>query len=339
MTAVREMLHANPRPLEPAMGTARARLDREMTARHPAPRRIARPLRWSLAGTGVLAVAVAAVLGLGAVRPAPPAGEPASARDILLAAAESAARAPAETGTYWHVKRLVTTQFRVPAGYQVTNRQVYEAWYGAQSWSGHRNLGTKPSTPADEEAWRRDGSPTEWGPTILSGGGTEPTLHKTLTTYLGESEVTPDELRTLPADPARLKEWLTRRIWAQGGIGTEQNASSQLFWTLGELLAETPAEPGVRAAAFRLLADTPGVRAAGPVEDERGRAGTAIAYESEGVRGEIVIDEASMRILSHGRSYPETSPNTPKRAPITTQKTLVLTAEWSNEEPAPPTGP
>ncbi|MEJ3745683.1 hypothetical protein WEI85_20620 [Actinomycetes bacterium KLBMP 9797] len=67
----------------------------------------------------------------------------------------------------------------------------------------------------------------------------------------------------------------------------------------------TPAAPAVRAAAFRPLADTPGVRAEGQVQDARGRTGPRIAYETQGELGEIVIDEAAVQILSHSRSYPD----------------------------------
>jgi hypothetical protein len=350
ITAVRELLHSDTTSSPESMAVARARLNEAIRtdAAGPLPvrRRVTRPLRWSLAGTGLLAAAVAAavVMGSGTAPPPKTSPVPASAQQILLAAATRAEQAPAQTGSYWHVKSVINQQFQVPAGYNVTTRVVNESWNpvrsGDQSWWGQLKLGTHPSTPADVEAWRADGSPTQWRVLFidLKAEPQKASLIRTTgaNSYLGENEVSLADVRQLPTDPEQLRAWLVRRIMAQGGIDSEQMVQSELFGAIVQLLAETPASPAVRAAAFRLLAATPNVHNEGEVRDELGRAGIRIVYGVGADSGEMVIDPTGPQILSHkGTGTPSTS----RGGVRVVDATLILTAGWTNDKPQQPTAP
>lgn len=348
MTGVRDLLYADLSPQEDGMVAARARLAEAMAGNRPAPRRRrVVPLRWSLAGTGVLAAAVAAALALGSGPPPPAQAPPApaqalTAQQFLLAAAERAERAPATSGRYWRVKWVMNATFQVPAGYNVTQGTVMEEWTGIQNWSGSLRLGAHPSTPADEAAWRSDGSPTEWkffGRTVLAA----PERAKLIKvpnggTYLGENEVTLAEIRQLPTNPEQLRAWLERRIWAQGGIDSEKTVRANLFGAVVNLLATTPASPALRAAAFRLLAATPGVRIEGEVRDQLGRVGTRVVYNVPDAEHtvEMVIDPDGPQVLA---SDSTAKPATGAREIRVAVDSLYITAEWTDSNPIPPTAP
>ncbi|MFD2357655.1 hypothetical protein ACFSTC_62830 [Nonomuraea ferruginea] len=52
--------------------------------------------------------------------------------------------------------------------YALLETSVSEEWAtpAGKAWNGYRELATRPESPADKKAWRRDGSPTQWGKTI-----------------------------------------------------------------------------------------------------------------------------------------------------------------------------
>ncbi|MGW5548497.1 CU044_5270 family protein, partial [Streptomyces sp. NPDC003998] len=86
---------------------------------------------------------------------------------------------------------------------------------------------------------------------------------------VGTGGLTWDQLTRLPTSPAALRERL------QPYAEPQQDPSQAVFVTVGELLA-SPAPPKVRAALFRMAAQLPGVRVAGPATDSTGRHGTAV---------------------------------------------------------------
>ena len=55
---------------------------------------------------------------------------------------------------------------RAPNTYSIVDRVVQEQWIARdpaeKSWSGHRSLGSRPRTEADQQAWREAGSPAWW---------------------------------------------------------------------------------------------------------------------------------------------------------------------------------
>lgn len=332
-------------------------------------------LRWSFLGTGLVGAAAASVLAVSVISappgtqvgdPPPVGGQPGAAdsiiagatpvtaRDILLAAATRAEQAPAESGKYWHVKTLdVFGPQRVSTdsdGYRLLRRVVNESWDASDpqeaSWTGRRDFGVRPYSAADEQAWRAAGSPTEWtldtdGPNklILSTRPGEGTLTKDTDAprYLEDlGQLSLEQVRLLPDEQGALRAWVTSRIQAEMGAAAGSAASDQLlFGFLSRMLLDTPAPPQVRAAAFRILADVPGVHSLGAVTDESGRSGQGVEFRSDSTTVRLIVDPSAHRLLGTKTSSMPKGPN----APVKESSTLVLMAQWSDAAPQLPTLP
>ncbi|GIF75288.1 CU044_5270 family protein [Asanoa siamensis] len=229
------------------------------------------------------------------------------ANRLLLAAAERNAVAPAVSGRYLHLQ----TEFgrAAPAtgaggGYTVVERTLSQYWLASpgagRSWVMVQSLGAKPATAADEDAWRRAGAPnvvevSRPKPARLSiapgktfGNPVDPQQ----LFGIGNQSMTVAEVGKLPTDPTALREALLARF--DGGGGDMPTDRGQ--WLLGvtaSLLVDMPTTNAVRAAAFRLLADLPGVRGLGAVRDVRGRAGQAVAF----IQDSPVIGSFEVRLI------------------------------------------
>ncbi|MGK5637914.1 hypothetical protein ACSNOK_06280 [Streptomyces sp. URMC 126] len=101
-----------------------------------------------------------------------------------------------------------------------------------------------------------------------------------------------NDFANLPADPKALKEKF-------GYQGPKENDMSLggYFFSIENVLAQSPAPSRVRAAFADLLASTPGVRAVGTVKDTKGRTGTGIDYISENQRFRLILDQRTHRLL------------------------------------------
>ncbi|MGW3661997.1 hypothetical protein [Streptomyces sp. NPDC005141] len=89
---------------------------------------------------------------------------------------------------------------------------------------------------------------------------------------VGNRQVSWDNLGKLPTRPDAL-----RRILSAGAEGSA--AAEQTVRQSGELLTDSPASPRLRAALFRVLADTPGAEVTEGVKDGAGRIGTEISWK------------------------------------------------------------
>ena len=92
---------------------------------------------------------------------------------------------------------------------------------------------------------------------------------------LAGTGVTFEQLRTLPTDPAALRDWLVDAIAHSGartGSGplTASDRERELLLSMVSLVSTLPAPPAVRAAAFRAIAASPGVQDLGPVPGGHG---------------------------------------------------------------------
>ncbi|HEX2314022.1 MAG TPA: CU044_5270 family protein, partial [Thermomonospora sp.] len=220
-----------------------------------------------------------------------------SARAVLLAAADRAETAPGD-GRYWRV--TVTTG---------DARRVHADWItrDGQRWVGHHSA---------------DGDGPRSGLHKLKGLRPEPV------TVLG-----PDPglkaLMALPASPAALRSLAERHAPADSPHQTKRGYVVDAFV---ELLTRHPVPPKVRAAAYRALADLPGVRSLGEIRDARGRKGVALSFTDRSPRlgtkeTRLIIDPRTSQVLStafvssrKGRSGP----------------VLYLGAVWTNDPPAVP---
>ncbi|MBY8871570.1 CU044_5270 family protein [Micromonospora sp. PLK6-60] len=326
-----------------------------------------RTARWSLVGTGVIGAAAAVTLvipALSAAPPQPPSGPPAvagpatggpagsarSAPEILLAAATRAEAAP-ESGRYWRVRKLlVLPNIRVD-GYQLAARRVIETWDpGAATddgWNGYRDLGVKPATEADERKWKAAGSPTEWN---LGPGDTVTGRDQILSTKPAAGELSRNtepvsylldlgglrlaQVRELPDDPARLRAWVDQQVRKARLASAGPDAERAAFGVLSQLLLEVPAPPKVRAAAFRALADIPGLRAVGTVRDQAGRTGIGLEYTETSpayYRSRMIIDPDTHLVRAVEEESGRTAGEKLKR-----RDSVILAAEWSDAKPQAP---
>ncbi|WP_067451373.1 CU044_5270 family protein [Actinomadura macra] len=347
---------------EPPSGEAAAAGRRRLTTEIRHPRRRPALQRLPLfGGIGLAATAagVAGVLllssGTSPRAPDPVDARPMSAQAVLLSAARQAEAAPA-TGRYWHVRIMMTRPVQVgPAGnrYWVDRRFVDETWTqpSGRSSSGFREVGARPSSQADAAAWKRDGSPVKWD---LGKGDTVDGAHifvyatpqpgrvtKTAgsnTFNVCDKEMSYKQVRALPAEPAALKNAVVKamRNNDDGRVPADaQNGFVQQC--LVGLLADIPAHPKVRGAAYRALATMPGVKVTGPTADERGRKGIGLVLQDGAGRPvtRLVIDPKTSLVLT------ESVAQTGELAKLKSKSgvTVYLQVGWTDDGPRVPALP
>ncbi|MFG1700647.1 hypothetical protein [Nonomuraea sp. NPDC049309] len=266
----------------------------------------------------------------------------------LLAA--PAAAAPPE-GTYWRTRIIMEWTHSLRFGtkahpYRLSERLAAERWAtrDGRFWSGSRNLGARPAGPADEKAWRRDGSPTTWNRSIdgrtvkLSAGPAPghvvPERNKKRFVLAGQL-LTYDEVQRLPADPRRLKAWLNQA--ARVRKIPEKDLDSWVRNDVRRLMFDLPVPKEVRAGAYRLLRTLPGMRAAGQAEDALGRTGAAVVWTwaeggSSGTE-RFIVDTARMVLLSHENIRKDGA------RPADRTTTTLVEAGWTDTPPAAPALP
>ncbi|MEV0383746.1 hypothetical protein [Nonomuraea sp. NPDC050643] len=104
-------------------------------------------------------------------------------------------------------------------------------------------------------------------------------------------DLTYQQIQALPSDAAALRERVAAML-PPGSEGLLADALSGLLWT-------KPSPPGVRAAAYRALADLPEVRYLGAGTDAKGRTGEAFSYGlPSGAERTLIIDPVSSQVLS-----------------------------------------
>jgi hypothetical protein len=375
MTMVRRLL-AEPPPAPDVVAEGRERLFGSPDGAVPSTRRkrtaaVRRTVALSLTAAAAAAALIVAALvpGSGTTKGVGSrATDQGSARAVLLAAAVRAASTPTTTGTYWHVRTVTATTLPKRFGhgrdrYTLEETSITEQWttHGGRSWLGRR-VWVRPKTPADEAAWRRDGSPTTW---CTGKTDTDPPVPICLHTAPGTASVVrfgPDtfqlteghkltfgQLQRLPQDPHALRAWLVKMARrdldpAASAAVVDLNVAGEL----SDLLVDFPVPPGVRAAAFRALAAMPGVTSIGPTRDELGRPGVGIeiGVSTPGAEGIAVLGDGSPIVAPAGRLIrtlivdPQTSHVLSDRTSVGNSgpviDTLVVRVGWTNGKPHKP---
>jgi hypothetical protein len=250
------------------------RLLRQIVASAPAHRRartgtpgrgLTRPRRAGLLAAGLgltaAAVAVAVVLSAGTT-PAPSAGPTPvpstprataipsgqSARQVLLAYATAAARARATTGKYWYVHATFLSGFP----------DTFDTWMlrnGVNWVRAYKTHNRVIRLPWAGPGWELEGSPLFGLRFKVGKPPAKPSLK-------WPGQVTFGQLQRLPATPAALKAWIVAfdRAFNESMGGTPVYPGEGVFVCLTSLIADLPAPPLVRAAAFRVLATLPQIR-------------------------------------------------------------------------------
>ncbi|SFL00992.1 hypothetical protein SAMN05216275_14710 [Streptosporangium canum] len=331
-------------PHAPDQGPGARDLREAIMATQARPHRAAQRPPWRAGAIGLAAVAAGAAVFLGQVAPtAVPSptstsgGTALSGTSILLAAAAKAEAAP--DGAYWHLKELYTHQRLWPYSengitYRLETSELSERWVAkdGRTWTGFRELTARP---LDMEAWRRDGSPTEWAkgkdpsPPFSAAPGEAMFFQnkKKHRLYWSAMPMTLKEIEALPADPEALKKRAIEAIRRDNGVGPDEDALPR---TLANLLYALPASPQVRSAAYQALATLPAVRVEGPTTDPRGRPGIAVTFLIQGDRTpriRLIIDPDTSKVLAvEGIVTPDGDSHV----------NVVLESGWTDTEPSPP---
>ncbi|MFF5500023.1 CU044_5270 family protein [Streptomyces aquilus] len=257
---------------------------------------------------------------------------PSTAKDVqvdgrieLLSAAEKAAASPAE-GTYWQT----TTLSRHLDVAEVSGRLFTVRSTSTDAWSvgvrpGAKSLmvsgldaRTEPRTAADAAVWKAVGSPrtvpvkigqsTGAHSAAVTMGTERPTVMRTdvggKIYAVGPDNVSYEDLRALPTTGDGLRRHL-EELYARGN-GTEGAGSDRSAWMLRQAgnLVTMPVKPGVRAAAYRVMAGLPGVRVVGHVSDALGREGVGVEFPGTyrtplgTTKQRLVVDPATGDLLS-----------------------------------------
>lgn len=112
------------------------------------------------------------------------------------------------------------------------------------------------------------------------------------------------QLRSLPTDPTRLSaaiDQLTARYRVNQTF-PQRAVRTAIRFEILRMLAELPTSASLRAALYRVLAATPGVRLLGRVHDSIGRSGMALAVNVEDAQLELIIDPTSGELLQTSRT-------------------------------------
>ncbi|MEU8245124.1 CU044_5270 family protein [Nonomuraea sp. NPDC048916] len=265
---------------------------------------------WPAFGLGLTGAVAAITLLLpqAAQPPTPPSTRP-NPQQILLAAATSVAKQPAD-GDWWGIKLIKGLRISEPRGrYELQVTAAEETWIQVAEqddshWTVRRYHGARPATPQDEQAWQADGSPTTWsyqdggaGRAPLLGADPERLAAAPGTARSDESADVNWRLMLagkpltrmddLPEDPERLRALLE----------PPAGDTTDLLNNLATLIVHVPVSPKVRAAAYQLMASLPAVTAQGQVTDQLGRTGQAVVYprpdhqrSGREVRTRLIVD-------------------------------------------------
>ncbi|MFC5187397.1 CU044_5270 family protein [Actinomadura harenae] len=315
---------AKPEPSQDAVDRRRHELQNAMRG-GSGPARARRRISWALAGTGltagVAAAAVTVALATGSIGRSPHHGGPSAhdagpsatgtaapmtARQVFLAAAETASHGPERIGRYWHLGTLTTD-----AQGALVKGQSFDRWFrhDGRHYTSGLKTDWKPFFPPKQDPGFRIGGP------VMSF----------------------DELRALPDAPAPLVARLTRAV-ENAHIRTsagELNAQDRRYQVLGDLFVlstQSPVTQKVRAAAFRALANAPEVKSLGRVKGGV-RLNLPLAGDPQGT--EVVLDPETGR-LRNSRTYIDFQGGIFFAG--ADGETVSITAEWTDTLPEK-TGP
>ncbi|MFS8200445.1 CU044_5270 family protein [Streptomyces sp. CWNU-52B] len=241
----------------------------------------------------------------------------------LLSVAKKA-ETPATEGTYWQ-----TTTRSQDVNIVGAKDQLFAVrTTSTEEWSvgvrpGTRSLmvtglddSTAPRTDADKARWRAAGSPGTVQSEVPGnpGGGTlaytmgsgRPSVIRTdagdKIYAVGPRNVTYQDLRELPSDSGELRRELEKLYAQDSGADAGAGRTAYVLRQAAGLVT-MPVEPAVRAAAYRVMAELPGVRGLGRVTDPLGREGVGFTFPGTastplgGVQQRLVVDPSTGELL------------------------------------------
>ncbi len=205
------------------------------------------------------------------VPPAAVAAQPNSARAVLLIISQRLAAATRPDGpVFWIRTETTGPRFAHSTG---DPRRDHVITYSAYAQDGQlKDVTTFPDGYIDTQTYPAGGDRFALGAiTGTNAGKSEPTRGRGTDRgipTLGDKVLTKSQLRALPTDPARLGALIDKGIPAADIAFNRFDAITRLLMS--------PTTPAVQAAAYRLLAATPGIIDGGVVKDPLGRTGHAL---------------------------------------------------------------
>jgi hypothetical protein len=278
-------------------------------ARPTAGPRIVRRIVPALALASVVAAAILALRSGGAVAP-----QPATAASVLTASANALDRLGGSRalgpGDYFYTRTAEWWRYVGYGPHPYVVRSIQEAWLARDgrgrsryAVAGLRGVDVNRSLPFARSSDAR--LPRHAHPFIIS------TLPSPgiLLSYA--------QLRRLPTDPTRLQDALNRLAasYRVNRLYPQPAYRAAIRWAILRGLAEAPTSAALRAALYRVLAATPGIRLLGRTRDSIGRYGMAVAVAVQDVQLEMIIDpttgellQTSRTLLHRSRLYPGQTP-------------------------------
>jgi hypothetical protein len=303
-----------------------------------ARRRMPRVLVAGLAAGAVAATAAGVIVATGdsgrsgGTRPtASGTGPSLDARSILLASAETIAKSPATTGSFWYVRERETRLYVAPADQKQMEKKFGKkigkktgkppsltAYISGteESWDGRNAhdrtiVGIDPKitfpAPADEAQWKKltPAERRQWDldvyvkPTVSNYDFSHTKLART------DQEKSIKALAKLPTDAAALERVM--RNWYKDenqaaiehdGVPTGDSFPQYVFGEAQDLLAGS-ITPGTKAALYRLLAKQPGIHYLGTASDQLGRKGAVLAMGDPTVKvqGGLMKQGGEIRLI------------------------------------------
>jgi hypothetical protein len=294
---LRELLLSHPAAQRPT-GT--------VTAKPPwVRRRIVPALALGVAALAV--VLVIAVGGGGGLAPAP-----ASAAAVLNASAaaleKSGSSLSLARGQYFYLREAVWFRYAFPGTRPFIVRSLYEDWI-ARNGSGSERVRVVSVIGRASAPY---GSLTH-SYSVRTRARARPFSLQTADPAIALSY---SQLRALPADAQSLSRKVERLAVRQlptvDGRGPRGLYRRQLIaiFRFDDLrgVAESPTPPEVRAAVYRALALTPGIRLLGRRDDAAGRSGMAVATNLGAVALVLIIDPSTGQLLQTSRTLLRRSP-------------------------------
>jgi hypothetical protein len=287
------LVHAATLPARDSMSAAGHPGAQQRTGRRVTVRRLAS----AVALAAIVAALVLALRPGGVLRP-----RPATASSVLNASAAALGRGGGSRalapGEYFYSRIAVWWRYAGFSRHPYLVRSIQEQWValdgrgrsryqvvGLGGTDVNRNL---PLTRSQDIQERR----SQARPFILS---TVPTPG-ILLTYR--------QLRQLPSDPTRLAATIDGLI-ARHHVDRffpQRDIRTAIRFDILRGLAEAPTSASLRAALYRVLAATPGIKLLGRARDSVGRYGTALAVDVEDARLELIIDPTTGQLLQTSRT-------------------------------------
>ncbi|MGW4644225.1 hypothetical protein ACWEN6_37300 [Sphaerisporangium sp. NPDC004334] len=202
------------------------------------------------------------------------------------------------------LKRTAASSAAVP--FAALTEETQESWRAREKGDHNRTMRDKQgrvvfASPADEEKWKRMGSPR-----LTQDRPRSQDDDLDLVLSIGNPQLTIRNVSRLPADADALAGRL-RELYRRNAADRPEDTTYSLYlWQTGLDLLTAPITPGTRSALFRVLAGEQGLVSEGQVTDALGRAGVALSASGPGDDGEkdaigyrLVLDATTSRVLQY----------------------------------------